>query len=203
MTDPVEALSTALLTRRAVLVRGRLDERAASDVAASLMELHALGDDGIELRLASVDAGIGAALMLIDVMAVLGVPVRTAALGALSGGDVALLAAGAPPRAIDRHATLFLSEADLDVAGRASEIERALAEHVTRQDACFAELARATARPVSEIRAEWAARRVLEAPDALSLGYADVVAAGEQPGGPMGGAKLGAGEPAALSGAWC
>lgn len=177
MAEPAEALAAALLARRVVLVRGRLDEQAATDVAASLMTLDALGDEGIELRLASVGAGIEVALMLIDVMSVLGVPVRTAALGALSGGGVALLAAGTPPRSIGRHATLVLAEADLAIGGRASEIERALAEHATRQDAWFAELSRATGRTAGEIRAQWEARRVLEAPDAVSLGYADVLAA--------------------------
>ena len=63
------------------------------------------------------------------------------------------------------------------MAGRADEIERALAQHAARQDALFAKLSRPTGRAVADNGAERGARQVLDAPDAVSLGYADVIEA--------------------------
>ncbi len=63
------------------------------------------------------------------------------------------------------------------MAGRADEIERALAQHAARQDALFAKLSRSTGRAAADNGAEWGARRVRDAPDAVSFGYTDVVEA--------------------------
>lgn len=164
----------ALLARRVVLLHGELDEVGVSVVATSLMTLDALGDEHIELRVTAASGSVEAALVLIDVMDVLGVPVHTVGTGLIGGGAVGVVAAGAR-RALARHARLQLREPDLAVGGRAGEIERALAAAADRREAFFAALARCSGRPRSEIEAQWETGSMLTAEDAVSLGYADRV----------------------------
>jgi len=162
----------ALLARRVVLLHGELEPVRASEVAASLMTLDALGDEHVELRVTAASASFDAALVLLDVMGVLGVPVHTVGTGVISGGAVGVVAAGAR-RVLSRHARLHLREPDLAVGGRASEIERALAAAADRRDAFLGILVRCTGRSGPEVEADWAARRMLSAEDAVVLGYAD------------------------------
>jgi len=183
MTDPAmpgpaawpDDVLSSLLARRVVLVRGRLDDPEASDVAAALMTLDATGDDHVELRISASEGSFEAGLMLIDVIEVLGVPVHTVAMGVVGGGAVGVFAAGAE-RTVSRHARVHLREPDTSVEGRALDIERALAEQATRRDAFYAHLSRRTGRPSAEVEAEWSAGRFLDAADAVTLGYADRVA---------------------------
>lgn len=183
MTDPLvgppqggfgDTLRSALLARRVVLVRGDLDAAEASDLAAALMTLDATGDRRIELRLTAASSDFEVALMLWDVVSVLGVPVHTTAVGLVSGGAVGVLACGAE-RSIARHARLHLQEPDTDVAGRAAEIERALAAQAARRDVFYRQLAARTGRSTEEIAAEWSSGRYLDAEDAVTLGYVDVI----------------------------
>lgn len=170
-----DAVIGALLARRVVLVRGMLDDTQASEVAATLMTLDATGDEHVELRIGPADGTVEAALAVTDVMAVLGVPVHTVGLGVLSGGAVALLAAGGH-RQLTRHAQLHLHEPDTTVAGSAADIERAVAEQGLRRELFHGLLARCTGRPLGDIELEWAEGRFLEAADAVTLGYADALA---------------------------
>lgn len=164
----------ALLARRMVLLHGEVDQAKASEVAASLMTLDALGDDHVELRLTGASGSFDAALVLLDVMGVLGVPVHTVGSGLIGGGMVGVVAAGAR-RAVSVHARLHLREPDLAVEGRAGAIEQALAAAADRRDAFFGIVAHCTGRAGREIEAEWSAGRILAAEDAVTLGYADAV----------------------------
>ncbi|HZU80026.1 MAG TPA: ATP-dependent Clp protease proteolytic subunit [Acidimicrobiales bacterium] len=170
-------IDAALLARRVVMVHGELDDDQVTRTAAALMALDALGDDHVELRLHAPRGSVDAALVLVDVVEVLGVPVHTTAMGLVGGGAVALLAAGAVRR-MSPHARLHLHEPDTAVAGWAGDIERALAERAARRDDFFAFLARRTGRPAAEITEEWSRGRFLEPADAVTLGYADDVVTG-------------------------
>lgn len=165
-------VTAAMLARRVVLVHGLLDDDRASEVAACLMTLDASGDDRVVLRLTSVDGPLEAAFTLLDVIDVLGVPVDTVGVGTIAGGAVGVLAAGRSRR-LGRHTRLRLREPDGSVTGRAVDIERAVADHAARRDRFLAHLASRTGRPVAEIAAEWSAGAVLDAEDAVTLGYAD------------------------------
>lgn len=158
------------------MLSGELDQAQASELAAALMTLDALGDEHIELRMNSSSGPLETGLVLIDVIEVLGVPVHTVGMGVVGGGAVGVLAAG-DRRALSPHARLHLREPDLDITGRATDIERALAEEQARRDVFYRFLARRTRRPVSEIESEWTRSRFLTAEDAQILGYVtDVVA---------------------------
>ena len=171
-----DAVRAHLFERRIVLVSGVLDDTAASEVAASLMALDALGDEHVELRLSSVRADLSGALVLIDVIEVLGVPVHTSGVGVLSGGAVGVLAAGAR-RALAPRSRLELRLPEVAVAGTAAEISRQLAANAAACDSFFDSLARACRRERTDVAAQWKVCRVLEAADACTLGYADLVGA--------------------------
>jgi ATP-dependent Clp protease protease subunit len=165
-----EAVGTMLLARRIVMMNGELDHTRASEIAATLMTLDALGDEHVELRINSSSGSMETGLVLIDVIEVLGVPVHTVGMGEIGGGVVGVLAAGAE-RALSPRARLHLREPDIEVAGRASDIERALAERAARRDVFLGFLARRTGRPVAEIDAEWTIGPYVSAEDARTLGY--------------------------------
>jgi ATP-dependent Clp endopeptidase proteolytic subunit ClpP len=167
----------SLLARRVVLVHGRIEAEAAARAAAALMMLDASGDERIVVRLLSADATVDDGLALMDTMAVLGVPVDTVGLGTTAGGAVGVLAAGRR-RQLARHARLRLHEPDGAVAGRAVEVERAVAAHEAQRERFLRALAARTGRPLAHLVEEWATDRYLEPRDAVTLGYADEVEAG-------------------------
>lgn len=165
---------SALLARRVVLLSGALTAPSASELAATLLTLDATGDDRIELRLSTSGGPLDAALSVVDVIEVLGVPVHATALGTIEGGPVAVLAA-CERRAIAPHAVLRLREPDVQVAGTARDLERALAAQAAQRTSFLEHLARRTSRTVAELEMEWSRGAVLEAADAVALGYADEV----------------------------
>jgi ATP-dependent Clp protease protease subunit len=175
--DPrLDDVAAALLARRVVTVTGEIDGAEASEVATALLTLDATGDSRVELRLQSCRGSLGAALSLIDVIEVLGVPVHASALGSLEGGPVGVFAA-ATHRRIAKHCLVHLRAPDVEVAGTASHLERAVAAAVSEQRRFLHAVARFVGRPVPEVEAEWALRSTIEADDAVSLGYADEILA--------------------------
>jgi ATP-dependent Clp protease, protease subunit len=169
-----EQVRSSLFARRVVLVHGTLDDASASEAAAALMTLDALGDEHVELRLQSCAGSIEAAFVLIDIIDVLGVPVHTTALGLAGGGAVGVFALGAR-RLIAPHARLHLREPDIEVTGRAGEFERSAAEHRRRREQFRQLLADRTGRSKAEIDDEWEDGRYLDAPTALAARYADAL----------------------------
>jgi ATP-dependent Clp protease protease subunit len=165
----------SLLGRRIVVVHGDLDGDRASETAATLMTLDALGDEHIELRLHAPGGTLEAAMVLIDVIDVLGVPVHTTALGVVGGGAVGVLAAGAR-RVIAPHARLHLRQPDITTSGRSADLQRSIAEHTSRRDEFYRFLAARTGRPVADIEEQWAHGVFLDADGAVGSGYVDAIA---------------------------
>jgi ATP-dependent Clp protease, protease subunit len=163
-----------LFDRRVLLVGGVLDDAATSELAARLMTLDALGDEPIELRLGTCEGSFESALVVLDILDVVGVEVRTVGFGTIQAGPVGILASGAR-RALARHARLQTGELEVEVSGTASDLERTLAAHAVARDQFLERVARGTGRATAEVAAEWARRCVLDAVDARSLGYVDEV----------------------------
>jgi len=170
----VADVPSVLLERRVVLVSGEVDAARASELGATLMTLDATGDGRVELRLSSCRGPLDAALALIDVLEVLGVPVHATALGTIEGGPVGVFAA-CEVRRLAPHGVLRLREPDVEVAGTASDLERALAAQGAQRAGFLAHLAHRVGRPLSEVEAEWDRGAYLEAGDAVALGYADAL----------------------------
>jgi len=166
---------SSLFARRIVLVHGELTSDRASEVAAALLTLDALGDEHVELRLQAPTGSWEAAGVLIDVIDVLGVPVHTVALGTVGGGVVGVLAVGSR-RSVAPHARLHLRHPDTTASGRPGDIARTVEAHAALQDEFHRLLAERTGRPLIEIEEEWARGGYLDAPSAIALGYADSLA---------------------------
>jgi ATP-dependent Clp protease protease subunit len=167
-----DGVLSSLFARRVVLVHGELTGDKASETAAALLTLDALGDEHVELRLQVPTASWEAAGVLIDVIDVLGVPVHTVALGIVGGGAVGVLAAGTR-RAVSPHARLHLRHPDTEASGRPAELARTVEVQTEMQRGFERLLAERTGRPLADIVEEWAAGGFLDAPSAIALGYAD------------------------------
>jgi ATP-dependent protease ClpP protease subunit len=78
-TDPQAWMHRQLFDRRIMLLSGDLADHAVNGVGVALMTLDATGDDPVQLQIDSGDGTIAAALALMDIIDLLGVPVRASA----------------------------------------------------------------------------------------------------------------------------
>jgi ATP-dependent Clp protease, protease subunit len=173
-------LEERLFERRIVLCRGLLDDPLAGRVAAELMTLDALGDGAVELQLDSGGASLEAAWTLIDVIDLLGVPVNIVCSGRVEGAAVGLLSAGGRRTALP-HARFRLTDPDLEIAGRASELGALLDHHRARLERLHERVAASTGRPLSEVSGDFRAGRSLDAAEALGYRLVDEIAGDKVP----------------------
>ena len=87
-----ETLARRLLEQRVVLLHGPLDDLSVTRVSALLMTLDAEGDEPVTLRVDCGEAGLAPALTLMDVIELMGVPVRALCLGQVGAGAVGVVA---------------------------------------------------------------------------------------------------------------
>src|ERR1039458_4222738 len=87
-----ESLARRLLAQRVVLLPGPLDDLSVIRVSAELMTLDAEGDDPVILRVDCGEAGLAPALTLMDVIELMGVPVRALCLGQVAAGAIGVVA---------------------------------------------------------------------------------------------------------------
>ncbi len=169
------AVRARLYERRTVVVWGRLDDLVVGDVAAELMTLDALGDEPIELAISSPGGTLDAALALVDVIDLLGVPVHATCLGQLEGPPVAALAVCAR-RVAAPHARFRLVEEPVELAGAPVDLESFVRDHRARLGALARRIAEATGRhSPDEVAADFAAGRFLSAEEAVRYGLVDEV----------------------------
>ena len=118
---PRPSAERALLDRRIILLSGRIDHQRASDAAATMMTLDALGDDPVELRLNADSDSLDVAFALIDTIDVLAVQVN-ATVASTVGGTMAGVLAVCSHRRIGTLGRIHLREptADCDVPIRAA-----------------------------------------------------------------------------------
>ncbi len=90
--DLSDLLARRLFEQRVVLLTGPLDDLKAGRLAAELMTLDAEGDSAVTLRLDCAEGSLGTALTLMDVVELLGVPVRALCMGQIGGPAVGILA---------------------------------------------------------------------------------------------------------------
>ncbi|MGH9018711.1 MAG: ATP-dependent Clp protease proteolytic subunit [Acidimicrobiales bacterium] len=169
-----DGVLSSLFARRVVLLSGEITGEKASETAAALLTLDALGDEHVELRLQAPTASWEAAGVLIDVIDVLGVPVHTVGLGVVGGGAVGVLATGAR-RSVAPHARLHLRHPEATASGRPGDISRTVDAALSLQADFIRLLAERTGRPGIEIEEEWSRGGYLDAPSAIALGYADAL----------------------------
>lgn len=163
-------LSDKLFARRLVMVSGWLDADRAGRAAGELMLHDADSDDPVELHLTDVDADLDAAITLLDVIELMGVPVRVSVAGRVRGPAVALLAAG-DQRTLRPHATVELCEPRVEVpAGRASELVVQAADYARRLRRVQERIATTCGRPIDEIATDMRTGRFLDPAAAADYG---------------------------------
>jgi ATP-dependent Clp protease protease subunit len=173
------SLQERLFERRIVLCRGVLDDALAGRVSAELMTLDALGDAAIELQVDTRGASLEAAWTLIDVIDLLGVPVNMMCSGRVEGAAIGVLSAGAKRTSLP-HARFRLTDPELEISGRASELAALLEHHTARLERLHERIALSAGRPASEIAADFRAGLSLDATEAVRYRVVDEIAGDKQ-----------------------
>jgi ATP-dependent Clp protease protease subunit len=152
------------------------------------MTLDALGDEPIGLQIDCADGELEAALSLMDVIDLVGVPVHATARGLVGGPAVGVLAVSTH-RVATPHASFRLCEPESRFAGSAQDLAR-WADHSLERSALFCRrLAEAVHQAAEHVEADLSAGRFLSADEALSYGLIDEISRarrGEPPPRPIG-----------------
>jgi ATP-dependent Clp protease protease subunit len=168
-------MRATLFERRTVLLAGDLDDEAANRASVELMTLDATGDSAIALHVDSGTGSVAAALAVMDVIDLLGVPVRVFGTGKVAGPAVGVLAT-CRHRSVARHASIRLFEPAIEVEGNAQQLTQLAAVHRERWETFCRRIADACRRELDEVRADCEAGRFLTAEEAVAYGLADEVA---------------------------
>jgi ATP-dependent Clp protease protease subunit len=176
--DRAEWMRAQLWSRRVVLLSGELSDKAATTASTELMTLDAAGNDPITLQVDCHGGTLSAALMLIDVIDLLGVEVHARCGGRAEGPAVGIVAA-APKRTATPHARFRLGIPEVQLSGPAADIERSARAHQEQVEVFVSRLARATGRPFERVEADLERREYLDADAALAYGLVDEI---ERPG---------------------
>jgi ATP-dependent Clp protease, protease subunit len=86
-----QVLAKRLFEQRVVLLSGPLDDVTATRASAELMTLDAEGDGPVSLRIDSAEGSLALALTVMDVIELMGVPVRALGLGQVGGASIGVL----------------------------------------------------------------------------------------------------------------
>ena len=151
------------------MAHGQLDDEAATRLCAQLLTLDAEGDEPIRFELQNLGAGLSAALTVMGVLDVVGVPVQARAAGQISGPALGVLAA-CGQRCAYPNAVFVLSEPTIEFDGTMMAItarEERTGPCWTRSISWSAE---ATGREVDEVRGDARAHRILTAGEAQRYG---------------------------------
>ncbi len=150
--DPSSGVRQQLFDRRIVLLSGMLDDQAANEVGAALMTLDAIGDDPVHLQVDSGDGSTGAALAVMDIIDLCGVPVR-------------------------RHrGRLRLFEPPVTVEGNARQLEQLAQGHLDHWAVFCRRIAAASGQSEERVRADATAGRFFSAQEGVDYGLVDEVA---------------------------
>ena len=174
-SDPQGWMQRRLFDRRMVLLSGPLDDEVANRVGVSLMTLDATGDSAVQLQIDSGDGTVDAALALMDIVDLLGVPVHATCVGQAAGPAVGVLAV-CDRRTVSPHARLRLFEPTVEVQGSARQLQQLAAGHLDRMSMFWTRLSEATGTSVEKLRHDASDGRFLSAEEAVAYGLADEVA---------------------------
>jgi ATP-dependent Clp protease protease subunit len=176
-TEPLsETLARRLLAQRVVLLHGALDDLSVTRASAELMTLDAEGDDPVSLRIDSGEGSIALALTLMDVIELMGVPVRALCLGQVGAGAVGVVAVCAH-RAAMPSTRFSLREPTTDSGSpvHVRNVEQWVEMRADERERFVSRVAAAARRRPDEVREDLARGRYLSAPDAVSYGLIDEV----------------------------
>ena len=168
-------LRIQLFQRRTVVLAGDLDDPTANALNVALMTLDADGDGPVHLRIDSGDGSVAGALAVMDVIDLLGVPVRASCAGQAVGPAVGVLAV-CPYRTLAPHARLGLIEPKTEFHGSARQLEQLAAAHLDQWSVFCRRVGEASGQSLDRLLDDTARGRFLSAEEAVAYGLADEIA---------------------------
>lgn len=174
---PADWLQAQLFDRRIVACRGVLDAGLVGRVAASLMALDALGDESISLHLDCTGPSLEDAFGLVDVIDLLGVPVRAVCSGRVEGAVVGVLAAATRREALP-HVRIRLVDPELSLSGTGEQLTRGLEYHRQLLERLYERIAVTAHRSVRDVADAFGAGRYFDATQALDYGLVESISQG-------------------------
>jgi ATP-dependent Clp protease protease subunit len=168
-------LAERLFERRVVMLTGPLTANAATEAAAALLTLDALGTEPVQLQLSASDGDLNAAFAVVDAVDAMRAPLHAVVTGEAGGAVLAVLAA-ARRRLAYRHARIRLAEPrSASVAGTADEVAAAAGRYLRELEELAVRLADVTGQPRSRVENDLSAGRVLSAEEARDYGLLDEI----------------------------
>jgi ATP-dependent Clp protease protease subunit len=188
--DWTQTLAQRLFEQRVVLLHGPLDDLSVARTSAELMTLDAEGDEPVALRVDCGEGSLALALTLMDVIELMGVPVRALCLGqvgAAAAGVVAVCAHRASMPSTRFTLREPTTQMELHVRNAAQWADMRTDE---RRRFC-ARVAAAVGKPHDVVEADLTRGVLMGAPEAVTYGLIDEVCRPEAdirrlPGPPIG-----------------
>jgi ATP-dependent Clp protease protease subunit len=175
-----DVVSRRLLAQRVVLMNGTLDDFSVTRVAAELMTLDAGGDEAVTLRVDCGGAALAPALTLMDVIELMGVPVRALCLGQVVGGAVGVVAVCSHRSALP--STRFsLSEPATQLQSHVRNVAQWAELRATERRHFCSRTGNATGQDPATVERDLERGRFLGADEALQYGILDEVARPDAP----------------------
>ena len=175
-----DVVSRRLLAQRVVLMNGTLDDFSVTRVAAELMTLDAEGDEAATLRVDCGGAALAPALTLMDVIELMGVPVRALCLGQVVGGAVGVVAVCSHRSALP--STRFsLSEPATQLQSHVRNVAQWAELRATERRHFCSRTGHATGQDPATVERDLERGRFLGADEALQYGILDEVARPDAP----------------------
>ncbi len=169
-----DTLARRLLEQRVVLLHGPLDDLSVTRVSAELMTLDAEGDEPVTLRVDCGEAALGPALTLMDVIELMGVPVRALCLGQVGAGAVGVVAVCARRAALP--STRFsLSEPATELQAHVRNVAQWADLRAGERRRFCERVASAVGKPAATVEEDLEHGRFLGAAEAVEYGIVDEV----------------------------
>ena len=175
-----DVVARRLLAQRVVLLHGPLDHLTVTRVAAELMTLDAEGDDPVTLRVDCGEAALAPALTLMDVIELMGVPVRALCLGQVAAGAVGVVAV-CDHRAALPSTRFSLSEPVTQLQAHVRNVTQWAELRTGERERFCARVGAATGQDPATVESDLERVRFLGAEEALGYGILDEVARPDAP----------------------
>ena len=176
-TDLAHFLGPGETTARAdpparISLTGELDPSAAAAVAIELMAHDGHSDEEVQLLIRSGDGTVAAALLLMDTIDAMGVPVLGIGLGEVGGPALGVLAV-CHRREVGPNSRIFLSTPSMQADGTAEELSEAVRQAQLDVERFVARVARATGQPLEKIEIDLRQGRQFDAQEAAAYRLID------------------------------
>lgn len=175
-----DVVARRLLAQRVVLLHGPLDDLSVTRVSAELMTLDADGDDPVTLRVDCGEAALAPALTLMDVIELMGVPVRALCLGQVGSGAIGVVAVCAH-RAAMPSTRFSLSEPVTQLQAHVRNVAQWAELRTGERHRFCARVGAATGQPPAAVETDLERGRFLGAQEALDYGILDEVCRPDAP----------------------